>query len=70
MINMVASGESSGELDQMLARTGQMQENMLKASIASMLSVFQPMLILTMAGIVLIIVMAIMLPMIQMNNLV
>ena len=70
MINMIASGESSGELDDMLSRTGQMQERALTGSIATMVSLFEPMMLLMMAGVVLVIVLAIMLPIVQMNNLI
>lgn len=70
MINMIASGETSGELDDMLARTGQMQEKALTGSIATLVGLFEPMMLLMMAGVVLLIVLAIMLPIVQMNNLV
>lgn len=68
MINMLASGEASGELDDMLARTGQMQEKALTSSIATLVSLFEPFMLLFMAGVVLLIVLAIMLPIAQMNN--
>lgn len=70
MINMIASGEASGELDDMLSRTGQMQERALTGSISTMVSLFEPMMLLMMAGVVLVIVLAIMLPIVQMNNLI
>lgn len=70
MNNMIASGETSGELDDMLARTGQMQERALTGSISTLVSLFEPMMLLMMAGVVLVIVLAIMLPIVQMNNLV
>lgn len=69
MVNMIASGEASGELDDMLARTGQMQERALTGSIATLVSLFEPLMLLMMAGVVLVIVLAIMLPIVQMNNL-
>lgn len=70
MTNMIASGEASGELDDMLNRTGQMQEKALTGSISTLVGLFEPMMLLMMAGVVLIIVLAIMLPIVQMNNLV
>jgi len=70
MVNMIASGETSGELDDMLHRTGVMQEKSLTGSIATMVGLFEPMMLLMMAGVVLVIVLAIMLPIVQMNNLV
>lgn len=70
MINMLASGEASGELDDMLARTGSMQEKALTASISTLVSLFEPMMLLLMAGVVLLIVLAIMLPIAQMNTII
>lgn len=70
MVNMIASGETSGELDDMLHRTGVMQEKSLTGSIATLVGLFEPMMLLMMAGVVLVIVLAIMLPIVQMNNLV
>lgn len=70
MTNMIASGEASGELDDMLMRTGQMQERALTGSIGTLVGLFEPMMLLLMAGVVLVIVLAIMLPIVQMNNLV
>lgn len=70
MINMIASGESSGELDDMLTRTGEMQERALTGSISTMVGLFEPLMLLMMAGVVLVIVLAIMLPIVQMNNLI
>lgn len=70
MINMLASGEASGELDDMLARTGEMQEKALTSSISTLVSLFEPMMLLLMAGVVLLIVLAIMLPIAQMNSII
>lgn len=70
MVNMIASGETSGELDDMLHRTGAMQEKSLTGSIATLVGLFEPLMLLMMAGVVLVIVLAIMLPIVQMNNLV
>ena len=69
-IQLVAVGEMAGMLDDMLARTGQMQERELTGSIATLVGLFEPMMLLMMAGVVLLIVLAIMLPIVQMNNLV
>lgn len=69
MVNMIASGEASGELDDMLQRTGQMQERALTGSISTLVGLFEPAMLLFMAGIVLVIVLAIMLPIVQMNSL-
>lgn len=70
MLHMIASGEASGELDSMLERTATMQENTLQAKIQTMVGLFEPLMLLVMGGVVLIIVMAIMLPILNMSNLV
>lgn len=70
MLHMIASGETSGDLDSMLERTARMQENTLQAKIAALVGLFEPMMLLVMGGVVLIIVMAIMLPILNMSNLV
>jgi general secretion pathway protein F len=70
MMQMIASGESSGELDEMLSRAATMQEKELTNLITTLVSLFEPMMLLVMAGVVLIIVLAIMLPIMNMNSLV
>ncbi|MBQ0831945.1 type II secretion system inner membrane protein GspF [Marinobacter sp.] len=70
MLHMIASGEASGELDSMLERTANMQENTLQSKIAAIVGLFEPMMLLVMGVVVLIIVMAIMLPILNMSNLV
>ncbi len=70
MLHMIASGEASGELDSMLERTARMQENTLQSKIAAIVGLFEPMMLLFMGVVVLIIVLAIMLPILNMSNLV
>lgn len=69
MMHMIASGERSGELTQMLARAAENQEREFESTINMSLKVFEPVLIISMAGIVLFIVMAIILPILELNNL-
>lgn len=70
MVHMIASGEASGELDQMLERTAKNQEFELEGLIATMVGLFEPLMLLFMGGIVLVIVLAIMLPILNMSNLI
>ncbi|MDP5209064.1 type II secretion system inner membrane protein GspF [Microbulbifer sp. 2205BS26-8] len=70
MIYMIASGESSGTLDEMLHRAAESQEQDLQGAVTAFVSLFEPIMLLVMAGIVLFIVMAIMMPILSMNELV
>jgi general secretion pathway protein F len=70
MVHMIASGESSGELDQMLERTSAHQESDLAALIETIVGLFEPLMLLFMGAVVLVIVLAIMLPILGMSNLV
>jgi len=70
MVQMLRSGEAGGELDEMLGRAAAMQERELSALITTLVGLFEPLMLLVMAGVVLMIVLAIMLPIVSMNNLV
>jgi general secretion pathway protein F len=70
MLHMIASGEASGELDSMLERTANMQEKALQGKIAAMVGLFEPLMLLFMGAVVLIIVLGIMLPILNMSNLI
>jgi general secretion pathway protein F len=70
MLHMIASGERAGELDRMLARAAEQQENSLAARIALVVGLFEPAMLVLMGGVVLLIVMAILLPILSLNQLV
>ena len=70
MVQMLRSGESGGDLDEMLSRAATMQERELSSLITTLVGLFEPLMLLVMAGVVLLIVLAIMLPIVSMNNLV
>ena len=69
MLHMIGSGEKSGELEQMLKRSADNQDNELDAIMKISLSLLTPLIVAVMAGMVMFIVMAIMQPIMQMNNL-
>jgi len=69
-IHLINSGEASGELESMLERAAANQEREMDTLIATLLAVMEPMLILVMGAIVLVIVIAILLPIFQINTLI
>ncbi|MBK8183815.1 MAG: type II secretion system inner membrane protein GspF [Candidatus Competibacteraceae bacterium] len=69
-VQLIASGEASGRLENMLERAAIQQERETETLIAALLGIFEPMLILVMGGVVLIIVLAILLPIFDLNQLV
>jgi general secretion pathway protein F len=69
-IHLISSGEASGELDSMLERAASHQENEMDSLLSTMLSILEPAMIVIMGLIVLTIVMAILLPIFQLNQLI
>jgi general secretion pathway protein F len=70
LVHLVASGELSGELEQMLQRAAQLETQALERRLAVFLTLLEPVMILVMGGVVLMIVLAILLPIMEMNQLV
>jgi general secretion pathway protein F len=70
MVHLVASGELSGKLEQMLQRVAQLETQALERRLAVFLTLLEPVMILVMGGVVLMIVLAILLPIIEINQLV
>jgi len=69
-VHLIASGESSGQLSQMLERSAQHQERELEALTARLVGVFEPVLILVMGMMVMVIVLGVLLPIFDMNTMV
>ena len=69
-IQLIASGEASGELHRLLGRAAETQERDLSARINTLTSLLQPVLILLVGGFVLLIVLSILMPIFEMNRLV
>jgi general secretion pathway protein F len=70
VIYLIASGEASADLGQMLDQAARSQEKEVEVMTGLATAVFEPMLILMMGGLVLLIVLAILLPVFELNQLV
>ena len=70
LVHLVASGESSGKLEQMLERAARLETLALERRLTVFLTLLEPVMILVMGGIVLLIVLAVLLPIIEINQLV
>ncbi len=68
MLHMIASGESSGELEQMLERAADNQEKQFDNLVSVMMDLIGPIMILIMGAFVFVIVLAIMLPVFELSN--
>jgi general secretion pathway protein F len=69
-VQLIASGEASGRLETMLERAAVQQERETETLIAALLGIFEPVLILSMGVVVLTIVLAILLPIFDLNQMV
>ena len=70
LLHLIASGEASGQLDNMLEKAAAHQERELNSLMSIFLGLFEPVVILIMGGVVLTIVLGILLPIFEMNQLV
>lgn len=70
VLHLIASGEQSGQLDRMLHRAADHQERETRMKVSLLVNIFEPMIILVMGMIVLVIVLAILLPIFELNQLV
>jgi general secretion pathway protein F len=70
LLHLVASGEASGKLEQMLQRAAHLETQALERRLAVFLTLLEPIMILVMGAAVLLIVLAILLPIIEINQLV
>ncbi len=67
-IHLIASGEASGQLENMLERAANNQDNEITSLIETSLTLFEPAIILIMGAMVLFIVLAILLPIFQLDQ--
>ena len=69
LIHMIANGEATGKLDQLLARAASLSQQELENRTATLTTLLEPLLLLVMGGLVLVIVLAVMQPIIEINTL-
>jgi general secretion pathway protein F len=70
LIHMIRSGEATGDLPKMLERAANAQEQDLERRAMTMAGLLEPALILVMGVVVLLIVLAVLMPIIEINQLV
>ena len=70
MIHLIASGETSGDLESMLDRAATNQEREMDSILSTVVGLLGPLMILVMGGFVLLIVLAMLLPIFQLNELI
>jgi general secretion pathway protein F len=70
MIHLISSGESSGELESMLERAASNQEREMDGLLSTMTNLLGPFMVVFMGAVVMFIVIALLLPIFQLNDLV
>jgi general secretion pathway protein F len=70
LVHLVANGEQSGQLPAMLDRAAREQEQDVERRLTWLAALVQPLLIVFMGAIVLVLVLAVMLPIVSMNQLI
>jgi general secretion pathway protein F len=70
MIHLISSGETSGDLETMLDRAATNQEREMDSILSAAVGLLGPLMILVMGGLVLLIVLAMLLPIFQLNQLI
>lgn len=70
LTRLVGSGEKSGELEPMLDHAADLQEKQVQGALGALVAILEPLLIVAMGGIVLFMVLAILLPIFEMNQII
>lgn len=70
LTHLVASGEATGRLEEMLERAAKQQTQELSARLSTFMSLIEPALILVMGAVVLLIVLAILMPIFDLNQMI
>ncbi len=69
VVHMISVGEKTGELSEMLARISKTYESQVNRRLSTLTSLLEPLMILLMGGVVFVIALAILLPMLDIQNL-
>jgi general secretion pathway protein F len=69
LVHMIANGEATGRLDALLERAARLQQQELENRTATLTTLLEPLLLLAMGALVLVIVLAVMQPIIEINTL-
>ncbi len=70
LLNLVKTGEGKGQLDNMLLRGAKHYESSVENAAETLVSILEPVMIIIMGGVVLLIVLAIMMPIFEMNQMI
>ncbi len=70
VIHMIAIGEKSGRLEEMLENIGDSYETQVENKLSTITTILEPLIIVMLGGVVLVVIMAIMMPIMKMNQLV
>lgn len=68
LIHMVAVGEQTGELDQMLTRTSKFFDEEVDVAIQKLTAMIEPLMIIILAGVIAVVLLSIFLPMLEIMN--
>jgi general secretion pathway protein F len=68
VLTMIDVGERSGELEQMLDKVAATYDQQVESTVSSLTALLEPLLILVMVGIVLVIILATLMPLLQITN--
>lgn len=70
LVEMIRVGERSGELEMMLERAAKAYEREVEASLAQMTTLLEPLMTIVMAGMIVFMILAVLMPIFQLNQLV
>jgi general secretion pathway protein F len=70
LLNLVKTGEGKGQLDNMFLRGAKHYESSVETAAETLVSILEPVMIIVMGGVVLLIVLAIMMPIFEMNQMI